>query len=174
MEENELSLKTNIFPTKLWQLVNDSDVDAVVWNHQGDGIIINENLIENDFLTLNGLKASSFASFVHRLNLYGFEKSEDFNHEPGNHHYFHPNFKRTQLQLPLLRGCNQRSRPSVKAEVRNDLTERWRGHRHLCDSDDGATDANLPRGESQLLTKEICHPHHPLKGTPLHSKVYHV
>ena len=151
MQETELSLKTNIFPIKLWRLVNNSNVDAITWNRQGDGIIVNKNLIEKEFLSLNGFKASSASSFGRQLNLYGFRKSQRFNKdEPHIHHYFHPNFKRNHPELlALLSRCNQRSRPSVKADVKKDLTERWRGHRDLYNSGDDTRDANLPRGESQ-------------------------
>uniref|UniRef100_H3DQC8 HSF-type DNA-binding domain-containing protein n=1 Tax=Tetraodon nigroviridis TaxID=99883 RepID=H3DQC8_TETNG len=94
------SMASNLFPTKLWQLADDSTVDAITWNHQGDGIIVNKNLIEKQFLSLNGFKASSSSSFVRQLNLYGFKKSQCFNRgEPNIHHYFHPNFKRNQPEL---------------------------------------------------------------------------
>lgn len=143
MEEME------IFPTKLWRLVNDSDVDAIIWNHQGDGIILNMNLLENEFLPFNGFKGSSISSIEHQLNLHGFKKSEVFNDdEPNIHHYFHPNFQRSQPELlPLLRRYNQRPSPRVEDDLRNDLTER-RDHRDLFDSVDDTRDANLNPGES--------------------------
>lgn len=146
----DLSLTTNIFPTKLWQLVDDSDLNAIVWNHQGDGIIINKNLVEKEVLSLNGSKATSFSNFEHQLILYGFQKSEGFNDDEANiYHYFHPNFKKNQSELlPLLRKYSQISRPSVKDELQDDLTERWRDHRDLDDSGDDTRDANRHPGES--------------------------
>ena len=146
----ELSLTANIFPKKLWQLVNNNAIEAITWNRHGDGIIVNKNLIEKKFLSLNGFKATSSSSFVRQLNLYGFKKSRRFNRdEPNIHHYFHPNFKRRQPELLLLlRKCDPRSRPSVKDDLRNDLTERLRDHRDFYDSGDDTTDANLHHGES--------------------------
>lgn len=150
MEETEFSPNDNTFHTKLWQLVNDTDIDAIIWNHQGDGLIISTNLLGKELLSLNGFKVSSFLSFAQQLNLYGFEKSEGFNgDEPNVHHYFHPNFKRNQPELlPLLRRCHQKSTSRVKAELKTDLTERWRDHRDPYDAGDDTRDANLYHGES--------------------------
>ena len=156
IEEMELSMNEKIFPTKLWRLVNNSDIDAIVWNHHGDGIIVKKDLIEKEFLSSNGFKASTFSSFVRRLNFYGFKKYQCLNTD-NIHHYFHPNFKRNQPELlPLLRGCNQRSRPSVKDDVKNELTERWRGHRDLCDRGDDATNLSL----FSPVVREVRKPHH--------------
>ena len=150
------SLNANIFPSKLWRLVNNNDIDAIVWNHHGDGIIVNQNLIGEEFFSLNSFKASSASSFVRQLNLYGFKKSQRFNrYEPNIHHFFHPNFKRNHPELlPLLRRCNQRLRPSVNDDFRNDLTERWRDHRDLSDRGDDARRANMHHGESQSQKSE--------------------
>ena len=152
----EFSLNANIFPLKLWRLVNDMDIDAIVWNHHGDGIIVNKKLIEKEFLSSNGFKATSSSSFIRQLNFYGFKKSQRFNRD-NVHHYFHPNFKRTRPELlPLLRRCNQRSRPSVKADVSYDLTDTWGGQRDL-NSGDETRDANLHHSEShfQCCLKEV-------------------
>lgn len=148
MEESKLSVTANTFPTKLWRLVNDSKIDAIIWNHHGDGILINKKLIQKEFLSVNGFKATSFLSFVRRLNFYGFKKFQDFNRD-NVHHYFHPNFQRNQPELlPFLRKCNQKSRPSVMDDLKNVMTAaRWRDHRDLYDSGD-TTDANLHHGES--------------------------
>lgn len=127
MEETELSLNANTFHTNLWRLVNDSDVDGIVWNHQGDGIVVNTNLIEK-VLPLKCFQASSLLRFAQQLQFYGFEKSESVkDDEPNIHHYFHPDFKRNQHELCRLR-CNQNFRHSVKDDRKNDLTERWRDH----------------------------------------------
>ncbi|TWW71427.1 Heat shock transcription factor, X-linked member 3 [Takifugu flavidus] len=71
----------------------DGDIDTIVWNQQGDGIIINKDLMEKEFLSLNYFEASSSSSFGRQLNLYGFKKSRPFiRDKPNIHHYFHPNF----------------------------------------------------------------------------------
>lgn len=145
IQQMESSLNANIFPMKLWRLVNDCENDAVVWNNQGDGIIINKGLMEKEFFSLNGFKASSSSSFVRQLNIYGFKKSRGFNRD-NTHHYFHPNFQRSQPELlPLLRRSAQQRRVRVKDDSQTQLTERWREHRNLYDNDDYA---DLHNGES--------------------------
>ncbi|TWW67005.1 Heat shock transcription factor, X-linked member 3 [Takifugu flavidus] len=141
MQQLQLSLKENLFPMKLWRLVNDCNIDAIVWNDQGDGIIVHKNLIEKDFLSLSGFKASSSSSFVRQLNSYGFKKSTPFTRDQPNAHmtgpalYFHPYFQRSQPELlPLLRRCASKCRVRVKEDIQTDLTERWRDHPDLYDT----------------------------------------
>lgn len=94
----EHSVNPDIFPAKLWQLANDCNIDAITWNHQGDGIIINANLIEKEFLSLHGFKASSFSSVGRQLRMYEFKKYQRLNRaNPKIHHYFHPNVRKTNL-----------------------------------------------------------------------------
>lgn len=156
MEETELSPIPNVFYTKLWRLVNNSDIDAIVWNHQGDGIIVKTN----------SFKASNFLSFAHELELYGFEKSEGFNDDEPNVHYFHPNFKRNLPELiPLLETCNQKSKPSVKDTLKNYLTERWRDHHELYNKGGSTRDAIPHHGESFSDFKEVINHYRPLELT---------
>lgn len=148
---------TNIFPIKLWRLVNDSKIDAIVWNQKGNGIIVNNKLIEEEFLSSNGFKATSFLSFVRRLNFYGFKKSQGSNRDNA-HHYFHPNFQRNQPKLlPLLRKCNQRSGLRVEDQLKTDLYDRG--------------DATLHHGEflSVNFKTKVHHSHHHLQLTPQES-----
>uniref|UniRef100_H3DMQ9 HSF-type DNA-binding domain-containing protein n=2 Tax=Tetraodon nigroviridis TaxID=99883 RepID=H3DMQ9_TETNG len=103
-----------IFASKLWQLVSNGYIDAITWNHQGDGIIVNKNLIGEEFFSLNGFNAFSPSSFVRQLNLHGFKKLARCKREPNIHHYFHRNFKRNQPELlPLVRRSSQRSKSGV-------------------------------------------------------------
>lgn len=141
----ESSLVPNVFPQKLWHLVNDNGIDAIIWNEKGDGIIIKKNLIEKDFLHLNGFKATCFASFVRQLNLYGFRKSQRFNRDnPNIHHYSQPNFKRNQPELIRhLTRCIKKSTKNVKEKPQKDRRERWMEHRNFDDTDD----ADLHNGE---------------------------
>uniref|UniRef100_H3DPA0 HSF-type DNA-binding domain-containing protein n=1 Tax=Tetraodon nigroviridis TaxID=99883 RepID=H3DPA0_TETNG len=155
MKEMEFSQSANIFPTKLWRLVNDSSVDAITWNHQGDGIIVNKNLIEKQFLSLNGFKASCSSSFVRQLNFYGFKKSQRFNRdEPNIHHYFHPNFKRNQPELiPLVRRRKPRSGPRINDDPESHLAKK---RRVACDPCDDTRDEHLHHGES--FSVMVCNP----------------
>lgn len=142
----ESSLVPNVFPQKLWHLVNDSGINAIIWNEKGDGIIINKNLIAKDFLHLNGFKATCFASFVRQLNLYGFRKSQRFDRDkPNIHHYSHPNFKYNQPELIChVKRCIKKSTKTVKKKPKQDRSERWREHRNLDETDD----AHLHNGEA--------------------------
>lgn len=149
IEEMELSLTGNTFPLKLWRMAHDVNITSIVWSDQGDQIVINMNGIEKDFSSFNACKGCSSASFVRRLYMYGFKKSKRLYSE--NLHYFvHPHFRRSRPELlPLLKNCVKK--PRVKVHHNNDLTERWRDHRNLGDTEDGAEaehHANLENGET--------------------------
>lgn len=111
-------MKPNIFPMKLWQLVNDSEITAIIWNAHGDGIVVKQNLI-SQVLSLKIFKASAFTSFVRQLHMYGFRKSQIWTRDrPNIHEYFHPNFKKGQLDLlPLVK------RHSGKHKCKADLSK---------------------------------------------------
>lgn len=135
---------------KLWQLVNDCNIDAIVWNDEGDGIIVHKNLIK-DFFSLNGFKASSYLNFVRQLNLYGFKKSILFNIDKPNTDmtsptlYFHPCFQRSQPELlPLLKRCVQKRRVRVKEYSQTYVTER--DHCGLYDTGNDAIEVKLHEG----------------------------
>ncbi|CAG12965.1 unnamed protein product [Tetraodon nigroviridis] len=79
-----------------------------------DGIIVNQNLIGEEFFSLNGFNAFSPSSFVRQLNLHGFKRLARYKREPNIHHYFHRNFKRNRPELlPLVRRCSPRSKSGV-------------------------------------------------------------
>lgn len=98
-------MKPNIFPMKLWHLVNDSEISAIIWNSHGDGIIVKQNLIAIQVLSLKIFKAKAFTSFVRQLHMYGFRKSQIWTRDrPNIHEYFHPSFKKGKLDLlPLVK-----------------------------------------------------------------------
>lgn len=135
MQEVEASLTLNIFPQKLWQLVHNSEITGIIWNEQGDGIIVNKNVLEKEFLCFNCFKSSSFPSFTRQLNMYGFRKSQRHNREKlGIHHYSHINFKRYQPELlPMVRRCLKKSKPTTKDDPQK---ERWRDHRNIAETDE--------------------------------------
>lgn len=83
-----------IFPTKLWRLINDSDIGPIVWNSHGDGIIIQPKLLESQFMPI----------LVKQLHVYGFRKTVICPKNKSNvQEYFHPNFNRSQPELlPLV------------------------------------------------------------------------
>lgn len=112
-------MKPNIFPMKLWQLVNDSEITAIIWNVHGDGIVVKQNLIRSQVLSLKIFKATAFTSFVRQLHMYGFRKSQIWTRDrPNIHEYFHPKFKKGQLDLlPLVK------RHSGKHKCKADLSK---------------------------------------------------
>lgn len=81
-------------------MVNDSEITAIIWNSHGDGIIIKQNLVVSQVLSLTNFKATAFTSFVRQLHMYGFRKSQIWTRDrPDVHEYFHPKFKRDQPEL---------------------------------------------------------------------------
>lgn len=140
----DFSQNQNIFPAKLWQLVNDGGVDTIKWNDQGDGIIFKKGVIKNKFFYLDDEPHTS-SNFRRQLKLYGFKKSQLNKDNLKIRHYFHPKFQRSQPQLLTFLGrCNEKQKKSNQKE---DLTERWRKHRNLEAPGDDATDAHVHNGE---------------------------
>ncbi|XP_029687811.1 uncharacterized protein isoform X2 [Takifugu rubripes] len=113
--------------------------------------IIKKDLMEKGFLSLNGFKDSRFSSFGRQLKLYGFKRSRPFNGDkPNILQYFHPHFQRRRPELlPLLRRCDQKCGFGMKNFSKNHLTERWRDHRNLYDTDD-SIDVNLNNVPSEV------------------------
>lgn len=107
MEAVECPLNNFLFPTKLWQLVNDSKICAISWNSQGNGIIVRQDLIESQLLSMNIFKVTSFLGFVRQLHNYNFKKSKRWSRDkPNIHHFTHPNFIRNHPELlHLVRRC---------------------------------------------------------------------
>lgn len=115
------SINRNNFPAKLWRLVNNPTNRCIYWDNPGEGVIIEQGLFEQSFLSpqkTSGsedvFKTANFASFIRQLNLYGFRKvtlakvnsfttsSIIPTEENGiQHHYFNPNFKRNHPELLL-------------------------------------------------------------------------
>lgn len=102
----------NLFPTKLWNLVNHPEVTAIVWDSKGECIEINQELLEKQILspssdTLTGcpnFKSISFSSFIRQLYAYGFKKAEHCKRYLVIHHYLHPLFKKNKPELLPLMG----------------------------------------------------------------------
>uniref|UniRef100_A0A3Q2QGN9 Heat shock transcription factor 5 n=1 Tax=Fundulus heteroclitus TaxID=8078 RepID=A0A3Q2QGN9_FUNHE len=101
------NINPNIFPAKLWRLVNRNG--AVRWDSRGQAIVIDQQLFETQILSPGSgtssaadlFKTTNFSSFVRQLNLYGFKKVDPpaGHREPeGNrlyHHFHNPNFQRS-------------------------------------------------------------------------------
>lgn len=107
---NAQMLIPNLFPAKLWNLVNHPEVTAIVWDSEGECIEINQELLETQILspstnTLTGcpsFKSISFSSFIRQLYAYGFKKAEHCKRYLVIHHYLHPLFKKNKPELLSL------------------------------------------------------------------------
>lgn len=128
----EHSMKPNIFPMKLWQLVNNSEISAIIWNEDGDGIVIKQNLIRSQVLSLKIFKATAFTSFVRQLHMYGFRKSQIWTRDrPNIHEYFHPNFKKGHLDL-LPRVTRHSGKHQCKMGLNKDaLPQPWMENKNV-------------------------------------------
>lgn len=111
VQENSLLVIPNVFPAKLWHLVNNPDVPAVVWDSQGEIIIIDKDLIKTQVLSPSNVTVSSchtfkpitFSSFIRQLYAYGFRQAEySATAQPNIYHFFHPNFKKSNPELLSL------------------------------------------------------------------------
>ncbi|RWS14121.1 Heat shock factor protein 5-like protein [Dinothrombium tinctorium] len=87
------------FPQKLWNIIN-SQNDAIKWGANGETIIINYDLFQDQYLSENRsvFKTRNVASFIRQLNLYGFRKVNHSlsNVKSGNqnsHEFKHQYFK---------------------------------------------------------------------------------
>lgn len=165
---NAQMLIPNLFPAKLWNLVNHPEVTAIVWDSNGECIEINQELLEKQILspstnTLTGcpsFKSISFSSFIRQLYAYGFKKAEHCKRYLVIHHYLHPLFKKNKPELlSLMSRLAIKTRrpppyfPDILHEKENDdVDAHWRG-----DNVDGA---NRPTGKWPLKmgrSGRICH-----------------
>lgn len=101
----------NAFPAKLWHVVNNPEVSAVVWDRRGEIIMIDEDLVEKQILAPGSMSLNScytfkpitFASFIRQLYAYGFRKAPYTpTAQPNTCNFFHPNFKKKNPELLLL------------------------------------------------------------------------
>lgn len=165
MEAVESPLNNFFFPTKLWQLVNDTKICAIIWNSQGNGIIIRQDLIERQVLSLDSFRATSFPSFVRQLHYYGFKKSNRWRRDkPRIHHFTHPNFIRNHPELlsfvrrfPRRRWCTARANTACQPK----FLRRYGavGPPYFC---------NVPRmpAESYHMNPNPHHTCHPIQANP--------
>lgn len=111
VQEGSLLVLPNIFPVKLWHVVNNPDISAIVWESQGEVIIIDKDLIEKQVLSPSNLTmnqcnvfgAMTFLSFIRKLYAYGFKKARySPTIQPNIYQFFHPNFKKDKPELLSL------------------------------------------------------------------------
>ncbi|NXO01402.1 HSF5 protein, partial [Rhinopomastus cyanomelas] len=109
------SLNPDCFPAKLWQLVNNPQVESVQWDDRGEGLLIDEHLFLREVLEPEGgdsiFKTKSFPSFIRQLNLYGFHKvakqtvaawtgaGDAAGTAWVRHHFYSPHFKQHRPEL---------------------------------------------------------------------------
>ncbi|XP_068856422.1 heat shock factor protein 5-like [Aphelocoma coerulescens] len=142
-------LNASTFPAKLWRLANSPRVRSVRWDTQGQGLLIDRALFEQELLSPAGadgaggeggaalpdsFKATHFGSVVRQLNLYGFQKVLGWFGAavPGDAgavvHFKNPNFRRDRpdllLRIKRLTRAN-RQRLAAGLEVRSRQPSRF-------------------------------------------------
>lgn len=114
-------LRPTLFPEKLWNLVHNPEVTAIVWDVTGEYIEINQELLEKQILSHSSnsligyisFKTITFSSFIRQLYTYGFKKAEHGRKYLEIHHYIHPLFKKNKPEHLCLMGrlATKRRRP---------------------------------------------------------------
>lgn len=128
------SINPYTFPAKLWCSVNTPEITAIIWNHGGDGILIDKPLIETQVLApttetlrkLSKFRGIKFLSFVRQLHHYGFRKVQPvYSSFPSVHHFYHPSFKKNHpelLQWVRRQVRQQRYQPAAESNHYNQTT----------------------------------------------------
>lgn len=106
----EEAVNTNVFPAKLWRLVNSPGIAAIRWDSHGELVVIDPPLFQSQILSAgvhreDGFKTTNFSSFIRQLNLYGFKKADPTMHHQGVKDggscliFYNPNFQRDRPAL---------------------------------------------------------------------------
>lgn len=159
--EGSLLVIPNNFPAKLWHVVNNPDIAAIVWESQGEVIIIDKDVIEKQVLSPSDIAmnrcqafgAMTFLSFIRKLYAYGFKKARyPPTIQPNIYQFFHPNFKKDK---PELLSLVSRNLPKYRRIHQSDLKlnimseEKRTEKKDVCvQCDDG--EENFPEGEYSL------------------------
>ncbi|MEQ2303199.1 hypothetical protein AMECASPLE_014262 [Ameca splendens] len=184
------NINPNIFPAKLWRLVNNPADGAIRWDSRGEVIVINRQLFETQILSpgsrtsdsADTFKTTNFSSFVRQLNLYGFKKVDPTveHREGGNnglYHFHNPNFQRSYPQLlEYLVRLTVDNKAKLKAgqDVSSRLPNRYQGLGFCRDDKDGVLKGrcSLPQHPSHQSSAYPYHPNkpqamRPQSGTPV-------
>lgn len=155
VQETNILIIPNVFPAKLWHMVNNPEVSAIVWDSRGEILIIDEDLIEKQMLSLSNMSLNScytfkpitFTSFIRRLYAYGFRKAYSPSPTQSNmYQFFHPNFKKDK---PQLLSCVSRNPPKCRRRP-NILPEDKTEKKDVCvQCDDG--EEKVDEGTCQSL-----------------------
>jgi hypothetical protein len=63
-----------VFPRKLYQMMNEAPEDVITWTPQGKSFIILDMETFSEEVLLNYFRHQKYSSFQRQLNLYGFHK----------------------------------------------------------------------------------------------------
>lgn len=148
----------NIFPAKLWHLVNHSEVTAIVWDSKGEGIKVHQELLEKQILSpntntstcCNNFRGITFSSFIRQLYAYGFKKAEHCKrYQTEIHYYFHPHFNKNKPELLSLMCRNApKYRRSIPFFPERENSEKGNEKVVVHGRGDKPTEANVHRGKS--------------------------
>ncbi|XP_068858703.1 uncharacterized protein DKFZp434B061-like [Aphelocoma coerulescens] len=171
-------LDARTFPAKLWRLANSPRVRSVRWDSQGQGLLIDRALFEQELLSPAGphgagregaamspdaFKATRFRSFLCQLSRYGFHEAAGRVGAavPGDAgamvHFRNPSFRRDRPHLLLcIRRCTRakRQRPAAGREERRRPRSRFQEPRRAAPSRQNLAAASpegseLPPGPSR-------------------------
>lgn len=154
---NTRMLIPNLFPAKLWNLVNHPEVTAIVWDSKGECIEINQELLEKQILSPStntptgcpSFKSISFSSFIRQLYAYGFKKAEHCKRYLVIHHYLHPLFKKNKPELLSLMSrlaIKTRRPPPYFPDI---LLEEGNDNEDAHQRGDNVEEANRPTGKDR-------------------------
>lgn len=164
-QESSILVIPNVFPAKLWHVVNNPDIPAIVWDSRGENIIIDKDLIEKQVLSpsdspvksCHTFKPIAFLSFIRQLYAYGFKKDPyPPTLQPNSYQFFHPNFKKNN---PELLSLLSRSAPKFKRVQRDDLTaktEKKNENKDVCvQCDDGEEASHEGQCQCPHVLKDV-------------------
>lgn len=156
-QETNILIIPYVFPAKLWHMVNNPEVSAIVWDSRGEIIIMDKDLVEKQILSPSNMSLNScytfkpitFASFIRQLYAYGFKKAPYTpTVQPNSYNFFHPNFKKKNPELLLLLSRNVPESQRLRDLITKTLPEKKNENKEVnvqCDMEK----ENMHEGECQ-------------------------
>ncbi|XP_029416235.1 heat shock transcription factor, X-linked member 4-like, partial [Nannospalax galili] len=123
-KEGNTNLQNLFFPKKLWTIINDETFTSVNWNHNGDMVVVKENIFQREILNRSGkdriFKTGRMKSFIRQLNRYGFKHinpEHTMTQSEENRMLMYQNFNFQRNKPELLKNISRRD------EIRNSVSK---------------------------------------------------